>query len=74
MWPVFVEPVPEPPDPAESQLVDRHTGMWCGCMLLDCCHNEQVPFCTTYGRHFHSGNPATGYLYPWEPGDESWRT
>ena len=41
--------------------------MWCACALLDCCHNEQdgEPFGCERGSHAHSGNPATGYLYPW---------
>jgi len=66
-------PAPPLPDPRESQAVDRHLGMWCGCRLLDCCHNEDQDPCPDQGRHAHSGNPATGYMHPWEPGDESWR-
>ena len=76
MWPVYVPPVPEPPD--RSQELDRHVGMWCGCLLLDCCHNELPEDgyafqWHSYGHHVDSGSPASGYLYPWEPGDESWR-
>lgn len=71
MWPVYAEPTPLP-DPRESQKVDRHAGMWCGCSLLECCHNEDSGPCVP-GRHVHSGSPQSGYLHPWEPGDESWR-
>jgi hypothetical protein len=70
MWPVYVPPPPPEPDPGESQAVDRHLGMWCGCPLLDCCHNEDQPPCSTYGRHVESGSPASGYLYRWTP--EQW--
>jgi hypothetical protein len=79
MWPVYVEPSPPLPDPGESQEVERRAGMWCGCPLLDCCHNEDYPAgfnCgngVTWDGHVHSGSPQSGYLYPWEPGDESWR-
>lgn len=49
--------------------VDRHLGLVCMCALLDCCHDEQEdkPFSCgrQHDRHVHSGNPATGYLYPW---------
>jgi hypothetical protein len=72
MWPVYVPPLPEPPDPGESQTAERHLGMWCGCRLLDCCHNE-LGIDHGPGMHVDSGSPASGYLYPWEPGDESWR-
>lgn len=77
----FYNNFPLPPAPARpdrSQVVDRHAGMWCGCMLLDCCHNEmpedncEFRRCT-WGRHVDSGSPQSGYLWPWEPGDESWR-
>lgn len=47
---------------------DRHLGMYCCCGLLDCCHDENGDaFNCGRGRtvHVHSGNPATGYLYPW---------
>lgn len=53
--------------------------MWCGCPLLDCCHNEMPEDNYAFkggfhaGHHVDSGSPASGYLYPWEPGDESWR-
>jgi hypothetical protein len=76
MWPVYVPPAPPLPDPAESQTVDRHAGMWCGCLLLDCSHNELPGVIWNlgqYGRHVEWGSPASGYLYPWEPDDESWR-
>jgi hypothetical protein len=23
-----------------SAVPGRHLGMWCGCLLLECCHNE----------------------------------
>jgi len=74
MWPVYVPPVPEPPD--RSQELDRHVGMWCGCLLLDCCHSEIVGTIWNHGSAgpcCDSGTPASGYLYPWEPGDDSWR-
>lgn len=48
--------------------VDRHLNVYCSCPLLDCCHNERdgEPFgCGQRGGHAESGNPATGYLYPW---------
>jgi hypothetical protein len=66
-------PQPPRPDPRESQSVDRRLGLWCSCPLLDCCHNEDQEPCGSWGRHVHSGSPASGYLLPWEPGDESWR-
>ena len=53
--------------------------MWCGCMLLDCCHHETpedgyvFPRHQSSGTHADSGSPQSGYLLPWEPGDESWR-
>ena len=76
MWPVYV-PLPPPlPDPTQSQAVERHAGMWCGCPLLDCSHNELAGMRWNggqHGRHVESGSPQSGYLYPWEPGDESWR-
>ena len=68
-----LRPCPPRPGPGESQVVDRHLGMRCFCPLLDCCHNEDQEPCASYGTHVHSGSPASGYLYPWEPGDESWR-
>ena len=72
MWPVAVEPLPLPPLAKDLPAVERHLGMWCGCLLLDCCHNEdRHPH--GHGRHVDSGDPRSGYLYPWEPGDESWR-
>lgn len=69
---------PAPPEPDRSQDVNRHLGMWCGCMLLDCCHHElpedgYVFIHQGSGRHADSGSPQSGYLLPWEPGDESWR-
>jgi hypothetical protein len=67
-----IPPQPPPPDPGESQSVDRHLGLWCGCPLIECCHNEDHEPCRQ-GRHFHSGSPASGYAHPWEPDDESWR-
>jgi hypothetical protein len=44
--------------------------MYCCCALLDCCHDEAGhwdAFNCGRGRtvHVHSGNPATGWLYPW---------
>src|SRR5260221_194731 len=77
MWPVYIPPVPAPPD--RSQELERHLGMHCICLLIDCCHNEMpedgCAFTHGYnGHHMDSGTPASGYLYPWEPGDESWRT
>lgn len=48
--------------------VDRRLGMYCSCPLLDCCHNERdgESFgCGRRGGHAESGNPATGYLWPW---------
>ena len=51
-----------------APAVDRHLGMYCCCPLLDCCHNERdgEPFgCGRRGGHVESGNPATGYLWPW---------
>lgn len=69
---VPLPPQPPLPDPCESQVVDRHLGLWCGCALLDCCHNEDHGPCMR-GRHSHSGSPASGFVHPWEPGDESWR-
>jgi hypothetical protein len=76
MWPVHVEPPPPLPD--RSQQLDRHAGMWCACPLLDCCHSEMPGdgYAFTHhgtGSHIDSGSPQSGYLYPWEPGDESWR-
>jgi hypothetical protein len=76
MWPVHVEPPPPLPD--RSQQLDRHAGMWCGCPLLDCCHSEMPGdgYAFTHhgtGSHIDSGSPQSGYLHPWEPGDESWR-
>ena len=65
--------------------VDRHIGLYCGCFLIECCHNEDTDQggrwrvsaadhdCRTGRGHHHSGNPATGFVHPWEPGDESWR-
>ena len=53
--------------------VDRHLGLLCICLLLDCCHDEDQGPCRSLGTHAHSGSPASGYLYPWEPGDELWR-
>jgi len=69
-------PPPEPPEFSSAQTADRHAGMWCGCLLLDCCHNEIDGTRWDHGglrRHVDSGSPASGYLYPWEPDDESWR-
>jgi hypothetical protein len=47
-------------------------------MLLDCCHHELPDDGFQFlhrrsGRHIDSGSPQSGYLLPWEPGDESWR-
>ena len=52
--------------------------MRCSCLLLDCCHNEQPEDGFAFdhqrlGRHVDWGSPQSGYLYLWEPGDESWR-
>jgi hypothetical protein len=66
-------PQPPLPDPCESQDVDRRLGLFCMCLLLDCCHDEDQEPCPSRGTHAHSGSPASGYLHPWEPGDESWR-
>lgn len=76
-------PQPPLPDPGESQLVDRRLGLSCRCPLLECCHNEDTDLgdrfrvtpgtCCASGFHVHSGSPASGYVQPWEPGDESWR-
>lgn len=46
--------------------VDRHLGLWCGCYLIDCCHNEDQPPCPSTGAHHHSGTFASGFLYPGE--------
>jgi hypothetical protein len=59
--------------------VNRHLGMHCICALIDCCHNEMPEDGYAFkggfhaGHHMDSGSPASGYLYPWEPGDEPWR-
>lgn len=65
--------------------LERHAGLWCGCPLIECCHNEDADEgdrwrisaeelgCRFAGQHVHSGSPASGYTQPWEPGDESWR-
>jgi hypothetical protein len=49
--------------------VSRRLGIWCHCALLGCCHNEDADRfnCgnSQHDGHAHSGNPATGYLYPW---------
>ena len=62
---------------ASSQAVERHLGMWCGCTLLNCCHDEsgRAFNCGSgWDRHVHSGNPWTGYLYPWSPAEwETWK-
>jgi hypothetical protein len=68
-------PWPEPPEPSQSQHVDRHAGMWCACRLLDCCHNEIDGAWWNHGDagcHVDSGSPASAYLYPYEPDDDSW--
>lgn len=68
MMPVYIEPMPAPPLPKDLPRIDRHVGLWCGCPLLDCCHNEdQYPH--RGGRHIDSGSPESGYLYPWPPED-----
>jgi hypothetical protein len=77
MWPVYM-PLLSLPMPDQSQKLDRHLDMWCGCPLLDCCHNEFPEDGFTFrlcskGRHYDSGSPASGYLLPWAPDDESWR-
>jgi hypothetical protein len=70
---------PAPPQADLSQQVARHLGMHCLCPLLDCCHNEMPEDNYAFkggfhaGHHMDSGSPASGYVYPWEPGDESWR-
>jgi hypothetical protein len=71
-------PLPVVPEADLSQQVARHLGMHCICYLLDCCHNEMPGDNYAFrhhssGHHMDSGSPASGYLYPWEPGDESWR-
>lgn len=63
--------------------IDRYLGLWCGCSLIECCHNEDTDQGDRWridygpqacsGRHHHSGSPLSGYTQPWEPGDESWR-
>ena len=57
--------------------IERHAGMHCICHLIDCCHSEMpedgYSFRDHGGHHMDSGSPQSGYLYPWEPGDESWR-
>jgi hypothetical protein len=84
MWPVYVEPPPEPPRQGTPQTVDRHLGMWCCCGLLECCHNEDTdegdrwrvtPTVLGCGSrvHAHSGSPVSGWTQPWEDGDNSWR-
>ncbi len=66
------------------QGCSRHIGLWCGCPLIECCHNEDTgegerwrvvrdPLCCGYGAHVHSGSPVSGFTQPWEPGDEPWR-
>ena len=68
----------------EATGVDRHLGKWCGCSLVECCHNEDTDqgdrwrvtpgdYGCGYRVHAHSGSPLSGYTQPWEPGDESWR-
>lgn len=61
---------------------ERHTGLWCGCLLLECCHNEDTDEGDRWragrdscgsGQHVHSGSAVSGGTQPWEPGDESWR-
>jgi hypothetical protein len=65
-------------------MVDRHLNLWCGCPLIECCHNEDTDQGNRWrvvtagdgcgnGPHAHSGSPASGYTRPWEPDDESWR-
>ncbi len=71
-------PVRYVPEPDRSQEVQRHDGMRCICLLLDCCHHEHPEDNYLFshrssGHHMDSGSPRSGYLYPWEPGDESWR-
>lgn len=71
-------PLPPVPQADLSQQVARHLGMHCICALIDCCHNEMPEdnyafrHCSS-GHHMDSGSPASGFLYPWEPGDDSWR-
>jgi hypothetical protein len=73
-WPL----PPRPPEADLSQQVARHLGMVCLCSLIDCCHQEMPEdnyafrHCSS-GVHVDSGSPASGFLYPWEPEDESWR-
>jgi len=52
--------------------------MHCICRLLDCCHSEFPEDGYQFrhqdsGHHMDWGNPQSGYLHPWEPGDEPWR-
>ena len=44
--------------------VDRHLGMWCGCSLLDCCHDENGRTFNcgrSRDRHVHSGRVAATF-------------
>jgi hypothetical protein len=71
-------PAPAPPQADLSQQAARHLGMFCMCSLIDCCHHEMPEDNYAFrhssnGVHVDSGSPASGYRYPWEPGDESWR-
>lgn len=73
MWPVPVLAAPGPPDPTQSQEADRHLGMWCGCLLLDCSHNELPGVDWNLGQHgrqIESGSPRSNGLYPYEPDEE----
>jgi hypothetical protein len=69
VWPVPVLPQPEAPEPGQSQKVARHLGMFCGCPLIDCGHNEdRADFesgSQDRDRTMWSGAPESGYLYPW---------
>jgi hypothetical protein len=49
--------------PKDGPTADRHLGLWCGCPLLECCHNEDQ--FEHRGRHIDLGSPRSGYLLPW---------
>lgn len=72
-FPVAIQP---PPDPFTSQAVRRHLGMYCGCDLIECIHNEDDPWFADgrrdNDRGHWSGSPASNYRYPWPKGDAWW--
>jgi hypothetical protein len=67
-----------------APAVDRHAGLLCGCLLLECCHNEDTDQgqrwrvragdcknrLTSPWPHVHSGSPESGFTRPREPGGE----